>query len=212
VALYFAGRRLGGRMAGAAAAYAWVAFPFTTLTLTINANDAVVSLTVLAVVMALGSPARAGIAAAVASATKFAPLALVPLAAAASSGRRPRGLAAFAVAFAAALGLLLAIVMPDGGLREIYDTTVGFQAGRDSPLSLWYWLHAPALQTATMVLVALFTLGLFLIPRDTGRVRVCALGAAVLFAAQLPLDYWFFMYLVWPLPVALLALMARKAG
>ncbi|MEA2425169.1 MAG: hypothetical protein QOH13_1579 [Thermoleophilaceae bacterium] len=215
VGLFFAGRRFAGggargQMAGAAAAYGWVAYPFTTLTLAINANDAIVSLSVLVVAVALFSPVRAGAGVAVSAATKFAPLALLPLSAAVSSTRRPRGLAGFAIAFALTAGVLFAITLPDGGLREVYDVTVGLQAGRDSPLSFWYALDVPALKTATMALVALFVGGLFLVRLPVGKARFCALGAAALFATQLPLSYWFFPYLVWPLPLALLALVARR--
>lgn len=212
-ALVFAGRRLvageEGRLVGLAAAWAWFAYPFTTLALAINANDVLVSVTVLLAILSLSSPARTGVAAAVAGMTKFAPLALVPLLAAACSGRRPRRLSLFAGAFVVTAGVLLAVTLPDGGLREFYDTTIGYQGNRSSPLSLWYHLGAPALQTATMILVAGFLVALYLVPRAPGRVRVCALGGAALAATQLPLDYWFFTYLVWPLPLVLLALFAR---
>jgi hypothetical protein len=214
VGLYFTARRIvagaGAQLAGAAAAYGWLTYPFTTLTLAINANDALVSLTVLAVVWALWSPVTTGMAVAVAAATKFAPLALVPLAAALSAGRRPRRLAAFAAGFAVSAAILLAVTLPDGGVSEVYDVTVGLQTGRDSALSFWYAADLPALRTLTMAAVALFIGALFFARRPLDDARVCALGAAALFATQLPLTYWFFPYLVWPLPLALLALVVRR--
>jgi hypothetical protein len=213
VGLYFTARRLAGdrgRIAGAAAAYAWVTYPFTMLALTMNANDALVSLTVLGVVAALYTPVGAGFAVAISAATKFAPLALVPLSAAVSTGRRPGRLPAFAAAFGGTAALLLAITMPAGGLSEVYDVTIGLQSSRDSVLSFWYALDAPALRDATMVAVALFIAALYLVRLPADAVRVCALGAAAIFATQLPLTYWFFPYLVWPLPLALLAIAARR--
>jgi hypothetical protein len=214
VGLYLTARRMvggaGAQLAGAAAAYGWLTYPFTTVTLSINANDALVSLTVLVVIWALWSPVATGVAVAVAAATKFAPLALVPLSVALSTGHRPRRLAAFAAAFAVTAAVLLAITLPDGGLSEVYDVTVGLQSGRDSPLSFWYAADLAALRTVTMVAVALLIGALFMVRPRIDDARVCALAAAALFATQLPLTYWFFPYLVWPLPLALLALVARR--
>ena len=71
-----------------------------------------------------------GVAVGLGAAAKFVPLALAPLFArraplvfgsGAAAGRSPHG----------------AAVRPDGGLRELYDRTVGYQAGRPSPFSIW---------------------------------------------------------------------------
>jgi len=216
IGLFFAGRRFAGggargQIAGAAAAYAWLAYPFTLLTLTINANDTLVALSTLAVAVALFSPAAAGAATGISAATKFAPLALLPLSAAVSSARRPRGLLVYVGAFALTAGVLLAVTLPNGGLREVYDVTIGLQAGRDSVLSFWYAVDVPALKAATMAGVALFIGSLYFVRLPVERARFCALGAAALLVTQLPLSYWFFTYLVWPLPLALLSLLGRAS-
>ena len=46
------------------------------------------------------------------------------------------------------------------------------------------------------------------VPRDKTPLQVAALGAAVLIALQLALSHWFYLYIVWWLPLALVALLA----
>ena len=45
--------------------------------------------------------------------------------------------ALFAVAVAVILALVFVPFLPDGGVREVYDRTVGYQASRPSPFSIW---------------------------------------------------------------------------
>src|SRR2546423_3269473 len=84
VLLFLLGRRVRGPTLGIALAYAWVSYPFTLFALESNSNDTLVVALVLAALLAasyrskLAVPAR-GALAALASLTKFAPLALVPL-------------------------------------------------------------------------------------------------------------------------------------
>ncbi len=77
--LFLLGRRVRGPTLGTALAYAWVAYPFTLFTLDSNANDTLVAVLVMAALLLAGSPPARGAFAALASLTKFAPLALVPL-------------------------------------------------------------------------------------------------------------------------------------
>ena len=46
------------------------------------------------------------------------------------------------------------------------------------------------------------------VPRRRDPVTVAALGAATLIALQLALEHWFYLYLVWFLPLAFVALFA----
>ena len=65
------------------------------------------------------------------AAAKFAPLALAPLFA-------RRGATGVRAPFSASpLAVAVLPFVPDGGLRELYDRTVGYQAGRPSPFSVW---------------------------------------------------------------------------
>ena len=44
-------------------------------------------------------------------------------------------------------------------------------------------------------------------PKEKTALQVAALGAAVLIAVQLSLSHWFYLYIVWWLPLALIALL-----
>jgi hypothetical protein len=94
-------------------------------------------------------------------------------------------------------------------LREIYDRTVGYQAGRGSPFSLWGqvdsldWLHN-AVKVATVGLALLVAF----VPRRVDEGQVAALGASVLIALQLTAIHWFYLYVVWFLPFVLVTVFA----
>jgi Glycosyltransferase family 87 len=214
LALWALGRRLRGPRLGALLAYLWLAYPFTLMTMNSGSNDALVGCLVLAALMAAGRPAVRGALVALAGMAKFAPLALAPLFAAATPGWRRRGwtLAAFAVVTA----VTLAPVLATGGLERFWSRTLGFQATRDSPFSLWGahpGLHA--LQVAVQVLAVALALGVAVWPRCRDTVSLAALAAAVLIALQLGVEHWFYLYLAWfvgPVWVALLAPYAEGSG
>ncbi len=214
LALFFAGRMLRagpeGRTLGLVFAYAWAAFPYTLFALSSNANDSLIALLVTVAFLALAHPRARGAALALAASAKFAPLALAPLWASYSRGRL-RDAIAFSLAFGAVIVLAFAFVVPDGGVRELYDRTVGFQLGRDSPFSVWGqeeglgWLH-DLVKAGTVLLAA----AVALVPRRKTAVQVAALGAAVLIAVQIGLSHWFYLYIVWWLPLALIALLSTE--
>ena len=99
-------------------------------------------------------------------------------------------------------------LLPDGGWREFYDTTIGFQIGRTTPFSLW-GLH-PSLgwlqDAAKLGCVALAGLVAF-VPRRRDVRQVAALAAGVLIAVQIGATYWFYLYLVWIGPPILVAVL-----
>ncbi|MDP9187671.1 MAG: hypothetical protein M3O25_00295, partial [Actinomycetota bacterium] len=117
----------------------------------------------------------------------------------------------FIVAFALATLAVMAQTLIDPGLSEFWERTVGNQAGRDSPFSVWgqepslEWLHTG---------VKAFAVGLALlvafVPRRRSPVTVAALGAAVLLALQLTVEHWFYLYIPWFLPFLFVALLARE--
>ena len=50
------------------------------------------------------------------------------------------------------LALVFVPFLPDGGIREVYDRTVGYQASRPSPFSIWGQVDSLGwLQTAVKV-------------------------------------------------------------
>ena len=119
-----------------------------------------------------------------------------------------------AAVFALVLVASFAPFVPDAGLDQLYDRTLGFQAGRDSPFSVWgqepslEWLH-----TAVKVMAVGLALLVAFVPRRRDTAQVAALGAAVLIAVQLPANHWFYFYVSWFAPLAFVALFARhRAG
>jgi hypothetical protein len=199
-----------GRRLGVALAFAWAAYPFTTFALQSNTNDGLVSALLVFALLALASPARRGLLLGLAAAAKFAPVVLVPLFAAGTGDQpRRRSWPAFGAAFLGVVALSVLLYLPDGGLREFYDATIGFQLGRHSVFSLWGlhpslgWLQS-AVKAGALGLAVLVAF----VPGRRDLRQVAALGAAVLIAAQLSVDHWFYFYLVWVAPYALVCMFA----
>ena len=204
-ALLLLGRALrpgrAGTALGVALAYAWAAYPYTAFSLETNSNDTLVALAGALALLAFArrSAAGAGVVVGLGAASKFAPLALAPL----FARRRPL---VFGIALAVTLAITVVAFIPDGGPRELYDRTLGYQAARGSPFSIWG--QEPSLDWLQTVLKAA-AIGLALlvafVPRSPSNRQVAALGAAVVIALQLPVDHWFYLYVVWFLPFVLVA-------
>jgi hypothetical protein len=226
LALLFAlGRRLrpgeAGTALGAALAFAWAACPYSAYALESNTNDALVSALLVATLLVLSSPPLRGLMLALATATKFAPVALFPLfatyrgptaendpAAAARPAARTVGL--FTVVFAVTLAVTSLQFLLDPGLSTVWDRTLGNQLGRQSPFSIWG--QEPSLewlQTALKLAVAALAIVVAFRPRRRDLATVAALGAAVLLATQLIAEHWFYLYIPWFLPFLMVALLAR---
>ena len=210
--LYGLGRQVAGagkaraHVAGLALAFAWLAFPFTLLSVASSFNDALVSLLVSASLLALASAPGRGALTALAGLTKYGPLAIAPLMAAGTGERRARSLLPFALAFAAVAALVTIPLIPDGGIREVYDRSLGYQAGRGSPFSVWG--QDPSLgflHDATKVFAVLFAMSLYFFPRRRQPLQVAALASAALIALEVCAMHWFYPYLLWLLPGALVA-------
>lgn len=210
------GRRLragpGGWVLGTALAYAWAANPYSLYVMQSNANDTIVAMLLVWALVALGSPGGRGALAALAAGAKFSPAALLPLFARGARAT-PRQVAVFALtALVVALAVFVPF-LPDGGPREIYDRTIGYQLGRESPFSIWGQQDSLApLQTALKVFAAALAVTVAFVPRRRGPVQVAALAAAVVIAVQLVVTHWFYLYVVWFLPLVLVALLAPLAA
>ena len=136
--------------------------------------------------------------------TKFAPLALVPLFVTYGAGRA-RSLVAAILTAALVLG---PVALGPGGLERFWDRTVGFQAGRSSPFSVWgLYGGLDALQAALTIGAAALAVAVAFVPRQRDELTIAALGAAVLIALQLTVTHWFYLYIVWFLPLLLIALL-----
>jgi hypothetical protein len=165
------------------------------------------------------APARRGLAAAGAgvalglgAAAKFAPLMLAPLFAR-GVGWRARHALVFLGAMLAVIAAATLPFVPDGGLRELYDRTLGYQASRPSPFSLWGQVDGlDSLQSAVKAGAVALALCVAVLPRRRDLIQVAALGAAVLVALELGATHWFYLYVAWFAPLTLVALFAPHRG
>ena len=198
-----------GRRLGLALAFAWAAYPFSLLALQENTNDLMIAALLVLSLAALRSPPGRGALLGRAAAAKFAPLAVAPLLAAGTGEQRGRALLGFVAAFAAVCAAVTVPFIPDGGLRELYDTTIGFQLGRGSPFSIWALQPSlDWLQTALKLGAAGLAVALAFVPRRRDARQVVALAAAVMIAVQLPATHWFYFYLAWVAPLVLATAMS----
>ena len=143
------------------------------------------------------------------AAAKFVPLVLAPLFAGAGEQRRRRDALVTLAAVAAVVMFTFVPFVPHVGLSGVWDRTIGYQAGRDSPFSIWGQYHSLApLWTAVKVAVLGLAVLVGFAPRRKDTVQVAALGGAVLVALQVAAAHWFYLYIVWFAPLALVALFA----
>jgi hypothetical protein len=101
--------------------------------------------------------------------------------------------------------------VPDGGVRELWDRTVGFQLGRDSPFSIWGQEDLGPAQDIVKAAAVVLAAAVYFLPARKTALQTAALGAAVLVALQLSLSHWFYLYVVWWLPLALIALLGAAS-
>jgi Glycosyltransferase family 87 len=200
--VFLVGRRVRGPDLGITLAYAWAAYPFTLYAMNCNVNDALVGALVLAGLLAAFAPLRRGVFVALAGMAKFAPLALGPLYIT-HSRRRVR----FAVGMAVVLALCFAFVLAYGDPRTFFDRTLGFQAQRGSPFSIWGLRDWTTAQAVVQVAAVVLAVAVAFLPRRRDLIGLSALTAAVLIALQMGITHWFYLYIVWffgPLMLALL--------
>jgi hypothetical protein len=203
-----------GRDLGVMLAFAWASFPYTAFVLESGSNDALVAALVIAAFVVIARPLARGAIAALAALTKFAPLVLVPLLAGyrGEGDRRLRPLALFCAGFAAAAAIVMLETLLGPGLKTFWDRTIAFQAGRDSPFSVWGQAGGiESLQTALKAAIALLAMAVAFVPRRKSIVQALALGAAVLIGVELTLEHWFYLYMVWISP-RLIAAIAAGGG
>ena len=197
-----------GRMLGLALAYGWVSYPYTLFPLMSNTNDTLVSMLVVFALLAITSAPARGALTALAAAAKFAPIALAPLFATGRGESRTRSWVWFSIAFATiVLALVLPFIPAKGGFDTFWSQTIGFQFTRESPFSIWG--QNPGLDgllTFVKLGAAALAVAVAFVPRRRSTAQVAALGAAVLIATQVVAIHWFYLYIDWFLPFALVAL------
>ena len=222
-----------GRRLAAILAFGWAAYPYTAFALEANSNDTLVAALLLVTLLVLSRPVLRGAFASLATFAKFAPALLAPMLMTyqphpegdpGSEGegvreRKPRpqdilplrSALLFAGAFVVVSALLMLWPAIDPGLHTVYERTIAYQSGRDSPFSIWG--QAPSLEPlriAILAATAALSLLLAFVPRKKSLVQVASLGAALLIALQLTMHHWFYLYIVWFYPLLLVALAAAR--
>ncbi len=113
----------------------------------------------------------------------------------------------FMLGFIVAGLIVMAQTIIDPGLATFWHRTVATQIDRDSPFSVWGQVHSlEPLRVAVMVAVGALALLVAFRPRRKSAAQVAALGAALLIGTQLIAQHWFYLYLVWFVPLVLVAL------
>ena len=199
-----------GRMLAATLGFGWAAYPYTAYALESNSNDTLVALLLVAALLLLTRPLARGAMLALATLSKFAPALLAPLLMTyrppGSRLERKKEAALFIAAFAAVLAALMLWPALDPGLGTVWDRTIGYQAGRESPFSIWGQVEGlEPLRIALAVAVGALALALAFRPRNKTAVQVAALAAALLIGLQLTMQHWFYLYIVWFYPLLLVA-------
>jgi hypothetical protein len=208
---FWLGRRVRGPTLGVVLAYCWAAYPFSLYALSSNSNDSLVALLVVGALLAVGSAPARGMVGALAGLSKFAPLALGPLLARGTGERWPhrRALGAFALAYALTAVVVMTPVLLGGNLSTFWRHTIEYQSNRGSPFSIWgLWGGLSLEQHLVQGAAVALAVGLAVVPRRRATGEVAALAAALIIALQFGIDHWFYLYIVWFFPPAMLALLA----
>jgi hypothetical protein len=224
-----------GRKLAATLAFGWAAYPYTAYALESNSNDTLVACLLVATLLVIARPVARGVFAALTTLTKFAPLVLAPMlltyrpagpvaaatptcSDAATRRPPPRGSpaampptgVAFALAFFLTVAALLAWPAVDPGIHTFYERTIAYQAGRDSPFSIWGQVSGlEPLRIAILAGTGLMAVAFAFAPKRKTLTQVAALAAALLISLQLTAQHWFYLYIVWFYPLLLAALAAR---
>ncbi len=213
VLLFLIGRRIRGTELGVVLAYAWVAFPFTIYATNSGTNDALPAALVLAAIYAASRPFARGALGMAAGLTKLAPLALLPLLATHDlrRGSRAGPLLRFSAGAALVFAIAAALVLTKTDPRTFWDRTIGFQTSRDAPFSVWGYYGGgwDIAQRVVQAGLVVFAVAVAFVPRRDDLVGLAALAGAILVGVQLAATYWFYLYLVWAVPLALIAFLGR---
>jgi Glycosyltransferase family 87 len=190
-------------------AWLFAACPWSLLDLEKSTNDGLVALTVVLVMLTLSGPVRRGVLVGLGAASKFFPAVLLPLVAVGPGNADQQTVRKVLAGFVITVGASIAFFLPSGGLQEMWAHTIGFQLTRTDVFSIWA-LHptlAP-LKDAVEAFAVILAVAVAFRPRGARTpAQVAALGAALIIAVQLPALHWFYLYIVWFLPLILVAVL-----
>lgn len=207
--LVLLGRRLRpgaeGTRLGLVLGWAWAACPWTIIALLVHTNDALIAMLSVIALLLIRSSVFSGAVVGLAAAAKFSPAGLLPLLAAPRQ-RGIRGTLLCVASFTVVVATSIFAWLPSQGLGYFWQRTFGFQMTRPDPFSIW-GLH-PVLHPVQLgfeAFAVVLALAVAFVPRERSLVCVCALAGAVTLAIQLPAQHWYYYYVVWFLPFALVA-------
>ena len=108
---------------------------------------------------------------------------------------------------AAALVFVVSVIALRGtDFGHLFDRTIGYQAGRPAPFMPWGfydsldWARNPVRYVAI-----LFAIVIAFVPRRHDVTATAALVMAVILGLQMATEYWFYLYLVWLVPLVVVA-------
>jgi hypothetical protein len=115
----------------------------------------------------------------------------------------------FGFAFVLACVATMLPVLTKHDLSAFWHDSIIYQSDRTTPFSVWgLWGGLGWLQSLLQGAVIALALGMAFLPSRRTVIDVAALGAGLLCALQITLNYWLYPYIVWFLPMALVALAA----
>jgi hypothetical protein len=198
------GRR--GRELGLALGFAWAACPYTAYVLNANTNDALVALALVWALVAFRAAFLRGALVGIGAGAKLVPAALLPALLRVGRERSVRPAILCAGGFALVIALAALAFIPPEGVTLIWRHTVARQAGWESPLSIW-GLH-PSLDWLRTVLQLALAAGAVAVAarRSPTVAQAAAAGAALIIGVELTALHWIYFYIVWFLPLVLIAL------
>ena len=210
--LMLLGWRIGGRKLAVLLGFAWTAYPFSAYTLESNSNDSLIAAILIWGLVWAHRPFVRGVAAGLAALSKFTPAILLVLWARSPYPRQPltpRRLWSYVGGLAVALVGTGWIILLDGtdGIHAFWSRTLGFQFGRKSPFSIWgQHPELRPVQLALSALVVIAAVAFIRWPRTLDLRSFAALSGLLLLGIQLSLTHWFYLYIPWFLPFAIVAL------
>ncbi len=201
-----------GRRLGLLLAWLFAACPWSLLDMEKSTNDELVALLVVLTMLVLSKPIKRGVLVGLGAAAKFFPAVLLPLVAVGRGDADQQTIRKVLAGFVIAAGASIALFLPPGGLKEMWNHTIGYQLTRTDIFSIWA-LHpalSPIKDAVTAFAVILAVLVAFRPRGARTPAQVAALGAAVIIAIQLPALHWFYLYIVWFLPLILIAVLGAE--
>jgi hypothetical protein len=164
----------------------------------------------------LGSPLARGASVAAGFAVKLFPLILVPLWML-HDGPRRFPILRFVLGGVSVVLLTFWVLTldgdPIGGVRIFYERTLGYQGNRETPWTIFTQVpELDFLREPLIMLVILLALLVAVLPKKRTIRRLAAFSAALVIAFELTLNYWFYTYITWFVPLVFLTLLLATSN